>query len=225
MRLSPRRLVGLICVCLAVLIACILIGLSVSTIPWNHAALVQDEIAPKIWDNVYSSGRHFIGLGRRFHTFPMNYQLIDFSWLTVGSSYGDSFYDAPALAGRTADGLSISMAITVFAKIRRDELREMYLSYCSSESRTLLGDEFSCADKVVSLVALYARDALLNVVAETRTEDFFRERVRISKAMTAAVREAVAPLHMLVPMLTLREVVFDHEVDNAITSKARTLQG
>ena len=48
MKLSPHRLVGLICVCLAILIACIIIGLSVSIVPWNHLALVEDTIKPKV---------------------------------------------------------------------------------------------------------------------------------------------------------------------------------
>ena len=48
MKLSPRRLVGIICACLAVLIACILIGLSVSIVPWNHLALVEDKVKPQV---------------------------------------------------------------------------------------------------------------------------------------------------------------------------------
>ena len=48
MKLSPRRLVGIICACLAVLIACILIGLSVSIVPWNHLALVEDRVKPQV---------------------------------------------------------------------------------------------------------------------------------------------------------------------------------
>ena len=48
MKLSPRRLVGVICACLALLIACILIGLSVSIVPWNHLALVEDTIKPQV---------------------------------------------------------------------------------------------------------------------------------------------------------------------------------
>ena len=55
----------------------------------------------QIWDKVYGSGRHFIGVGKRFHTFPMDYRLVDFSWMTMADSYGDTFYDAPSLVGRT----------------------------------------------------------------------------------------------------------------------------
>ena len=220
MALSPRRLVGLICVCLAVLIACILIGLSVSIVPWNHLALVEDDLAPGIWDEVYGSGRLFIGVGRRFHAFPMDYRLVDFSWLTVASSYGDSFYDAPSLVGRTADGLGVTMAVTVFARLRRDKLRDMYLSYCYSDSHAGGGgSEFTCADRMLGLVALYARDALLDLVAETRTEDFFRDRLRISEAMAEAVRAAVAPLHIEVPKLNLRQVVFDPQVGHSQYSR------
>jgi hypothetical protein len=105
------------------------------------------------------------------------------------------------------------MAITVFARIRREHLREMYLSYCYTGRQ---GGDGACSDKVLGLVALYARAALLDLVAETRTEDFFRERVRIIEAMTGVVREAVAPLHMEIFMLNLREVVFDEEVGAAV---------
>ena len=269
MKLSPRRLVGIICACLAVLIACILIGLSVSIVPWNHLALVEDRVKPQvracndstvhlfatppphpyppppppspprvphpfqIWDKVYGSGRHFIGVGKRFHTFPMDYRLVDFSWMTMADSYGDTFYDAPSLVGRTpqapspppapappaqatrhkphatreaphtarlafwttagtAEGLGVSMAITVFSRIQREHLREMYLSYCYSRSGNQ--SDAACSDKVLGLVALYARAAIIDLVAETRTEDFFRERVRISTEMTRVVSEAVAPL-------------------------------
>ena len=55
----------------------------------------------QIWDEVYGSGRHFLGVGKRFHTFPMDYRLVDFSWMTMATSYGDTFYDAPSLVGRT----------------------------------------------------------------------------------------------------------------------------
>lgn len=221
MKLSPRRLVGIICACLAILIACILIGLSVSIVPWNHLALVEDTVKPQIWDKVYGSGRHFIGVGKHFHTFPMDYRLVDFSRMTMATSYGDTFYEAPALVGRTAEGLGVSMAITVFSRIQRERLREMYLTYCYSGSQT---DGAACADKVLGLVALYARAAILELVAQTRTEDFFRERVRIVEAMTRVVREAVAPLHLEIFRLSLREVVFDEEVDEAITSKIVTAQ-
>ena len=54
----------------------------------------------QIWDEVYGSGRHFLGVGKRFHTFPMDYRLVDFSWMTMATSYGDTFYDAPSLVGR-----------------------------------------------------------------------------------------------------------------------------
>ena len=192
--LTPARLVGLLCLFLAVILACVLIGLSVAIVPWNHAALVQDEIKPQIFHEVWGSGRHFIGLGKRFHAFPLDYRLVDFSRLTQATSYGDEFYDAPALVGRTADGLGVSMAVTIFCKIRREELRELFISYCYGMSSSSGAKEFTCADKVVSLVALYARAALLNLVSETRTEDFFRERVRISTEMTRVVSEAVAPL-------------------------------
>ena len=57
--------------------------------------------SPQIWNEVYSSGRHFLGVGKRFHTFPMDYRLVDFSWMTMATSYGDTFYDAPSLVGRT----------------------------------------------------------------------------------------------------------------------------
>ena len=84
------------------------------------------------------------------------------------------------------------MAITVFSRIQREHLREMYLSYCYSRSGNQ--SDAACSDKVLGLVALYARAAIIDLVAETRTEDFFRERVRIVEAMTRVVREAVAPL-------------------------------
>ena len=82
------------------------------------------------------------------------------------------------------------MAITVFSRIQREHLREMYLSYCYSRSGNQ--SDAACSDKVLGLVALYARAAIIDLVAETRTEDFFRERVRIVAAMTRVVREAVA---------------------------------
>ena len=81
------------------------------------------------------------------------------------------------------------MAITVFSRIQREHLREMYLSYCYSRSGNQ--SDAACSDKVLGLVALYARAAIIDLVAETRTEDFFRERVRIVEAMTRVVREAI----------------------------------
>lgn len=214
MALSPRRLVGLICVCLghmAVLIACILIGLYRSllfrgtTLHWSRTT---SRLGFGIWDEVYGSpaGTSLAWGGASTPSFPMDYRLVDFSWLTVASSYGDSFYDAPTLVRRTADGLGVTMAVTVFARLRRDKLRDMYLSCCFSDSHTGGGvSEFTCADRMLGLVVLYARDALLDLVglAETRTEDFFRDRVRISEAMAEAVRAAVAPLHIEVPKLNL----------------------
>ena len=114
------------------------------------------------------------------------------------------------------------MAITVFARIRREHLREMYLSYCYTGRQ---GGDGACSEKVLGLVALYARAALLDLVAETRTEDFFRERVRIIEAMTDVVREAVAPLHMEIFMLNLREVVFDEEVGAAAVLRVASACG
>ena len=188
--MTPRRVLVLLLLFTLLIVTCILIGVSVSTIPYNNIALVQDEINPKIWEKVYGSGRHFIGVGRRFHTFPLNLQLIDFSWFTRSDSYGDDFYDASELRGRTYDGLAVTVAVTVFSRIRKNESRDLYLELCyssSMDSASLIGGEFSCADKANSLAAMYLRAAMLDVIALTETEVFFRDRARLSEDMASAV--------------------------------------
>ena len=75
------------------------ISTSSSTFSFTPACPVFPPL--QIWGEVYGSGRHFIGVGKRFHTFPMDYRLVDFSWMTMADSYGDTFYDAPSLVGRT----------------------------------------------------------------------------------------------------------------------------
>lgn len=188
--MTPRRVIVLLLLFTLLIVTCILIGVSVSTIPYNNIALVQDEINPKIWEKVYGSGRHFIGVGRRFHTFPLNLQLIDFSWFTRSDSYGDDFYDASELRGRTYDGLAVTVAVTVFSRIRKNESRDLYLELCyssSMDSASLIGGEFSCADKANSLAAMHLRAILVNVIALTETEVFFRDRARLSEDMASAV--------------------------------------
>ena len=70
-------------------------------LPHHNERTRAPHPSPQIWNEVYGSGRHFLGVGKRFHTFPMDYRLVDFSWMTMATSYGDTFYDAPSLVGRT----------------------------------------------------------------------------------------------------------------------------
>ena len=47
-RTTPRRALCYFCAFLVVLVGCILLGISVAIVPWNHCAVVQDEIYPGI---------------------------------------------------------------------------------------------------------------------------------------------------------------------------------
>ena len=102
-------------------------GFSVAIVEYNHVGVLHDTITHHISEQVWGEGRHFVGLGRVFYQYPQRTRLLDFSWLDGATSYGGdatSIYDADGLAGFTADGQHVTAAVTVFYRLRRDEVEQ-----------------------------------------------------------------------------------------------------
>ena len=120
---------------------------------------------------MWGEGRHFVGLGGVFYQYPQRTRLLDFSWLDGTTSYGGdatSIYDADGLAGFTADGQHVTAAVTVFYRLRRDEVRDLYLT---------LGNAWE------GRLADVARQSLLETWSLFETDAFYTRRRAINAAM------------------------------------------
>ena len=191
-----RKTIGCLC-CVALLtVASILIGFSVAIVEYNHVGVLHDTITHHISEQVWGEGRHFVGLGRVFYQYPQRTRLLDFSWLDGATSYGGdatSIYDADGLAGFTADGQHVTAAVTVFYRLRRDEVRDLYLT---------LGNAWE------GRLADVARQSLLETWSLFETDAFYTRRQAINAAMVSSVNASLHQFHAEATIVSMRQLKF-----------------
>ena len=196
-----RKTIGCLC-CVALLaVASILIGFSVAIVEYNHVGVLHDTITHHISEQVWGEGRHFVGLGRVFYQYPQRTRLLDFSWLDGATSYGGdatSIYDADGLAGFTADGQHVTAAVTVFYRLRRDEVRDLYLT---------LGNAWE------GRLADVARQSLLETWSLFETDAFYTRRQAINAAMVSSVNASLHQFHAEATIVSMRQLKFAEQAN------------
>ena len=205
-----RKTIGCLC-CVALLtVASILIGFSVAIVEYNHVGVLHDTITHHISEQVWGEGRHFVGLGRVFYQYPQRTRLLDFSWLDGTTSYGGdatSIYDADGLAGFTADGQHVTAAVTVFYRLRRDEVRDLYLT---------LGNAWE------GRLADVARQSLLETWSLFETDAFYTRRQAINAAMVSSVNASLHQFHAEATIVSMRQLKFAEQARAPPRSARRT---
>ena len=204
-----RKTLGCLC-CVALLaVASILIGFSVAIVEYNHVG-VLDTITHRISEQVWGEAAT-LWARRVFYQYPQRTRLLDFSWLDGTTSYGGdatSICDAGSLAGFTADGQHVTAAVTVFYRLRRDEVRDLYLT---------LGNAWE------GRLADVARQSLLETWSLFETDAFYTRRQAINAAMVSSVNASLHQFHAEATIVSMRQLKFAEQAHTLRPPLARSL--
>ena len=183
-RCTPRR-----CGC-GTILTVFLLGLGVifplswQTLPYSEMGLDFNQISGKLdTSRAYERGRHLVGLGHVFITFPRTIQTIDFAQASELETE-TSLTSIPVIS---ADGQMIRLECSVWYRLVPDKLGELYSKY---------------ATRYASNVAKAARQGITEASSLFDTVDFYQSRARVREAMKLAVAAALAsytPSHRLPP--------------------------
>ena len=186
-RCTPRR-----CGCGTILTVFVLglgviFPLSWQTLPYSEMGLDFNQISGKLdTSRAYERGRHLVGLGHVFITFPRTIQTIDFAQASELETE-TSLTSIPVIS---ADGQMVRLECSVWYRLVPDKLGELYSKY---------------ATRYASNVAKAARQGITEASSLFDTVDFYQSRARVREAMKLAVAAALVsttPPHRAPPPLS-----------------------
>ena len=163
-RCTPRR-----CGCGTILTIFVLglgviFPLSWQTLPYSEMGLDFNQITGRLdTSRTYERGRHLVGLGHVFVTFPRTIQTIDFAQASELETE-TSLTSIPVIS---ADGQTVRLECSVWYRLVPDKLGELYSRY---------------ATRYASNVAKAARQGITEASSLFDTVDFYQSRTRVRES-------------------------------------------
>ena len=205
-RCSPRR-----CACGSIL-SVVVLGLGVifplswQTLPYSEMGLDFNQISGKLdTSRAYERGRHLVGLGHVFITFPRTIQTIDFAQASELETE-TSLTSIPVIS---ADGQMVRLECSVWYRLVPDRLGELYSRY---------------ATRYASNIAKAARQGITEASSLFDTVDFYQSRARVRQAMKLAVAAELASYPVEFVDVWLWKCEVPSRLDEAIVNKLVTEQ-
>jgi len=158
-------------------------------------------------DKIYFEGRHFIGVGNEFITYPMAWQLIEFT--DDDDPIGESEYeylckqDGP-LDASTSNGLAMSIEVSIYFSMPPQQIINFYTSFGSDRYANAIADE--CVSE------------LKHTASQFKYEEVFKGRLMISEAMTRALNRSLSRRRCVLEKLLLRGIYFSDVMESNIES-------
>ena len=146
-------------------------------------------------DEIYSGGRHWVGLFDSFIHFPSGLQTIEFS--------GSPNADIDKLNARTNDGVSLGVSLSFQYTLNKEDLPELY-----DQSNTNYESTF------VSI----ARDIVMQTVAAYQANTFWTNRTEITDTLLENLDEALQNAHASCVGLQLLEVTIPTNLEESIVA-------
>jgi len=168
----------------------------------TYMAIARNKMTSHIQDDkIYFEGRHFLGVGKEFITFPMAWQLIEF---TDDDSTGETEYickvDAP-LDAATKKGLPMSVEVSVYFSIPPQQLINFYTKYGVHYEDSVAND---CKSVLKNTLPLFDND------------DVITNRLKVSAAMNDALNRSFAARYCRLEKVLLRGISFKTDMENSI---------
>jgi len=202
----PAVKVGVpIVVVIAIILTIILCVASLSVLQPNQVGFVFDQNTQTIkLDQLYGpGGRHFIGLGKRFVTYPTKLLLLEFSEKRGA--------DAPPISVFTKDGQTVVITCSVMVSLKKDELDDLYKLYGEN--------------KYTPNFIRIGVTAIRNTAAERfNKEDYFLNRPAVGAAFRAAVEKEYSNIHGTVSFFQLRRIDLPASLEAEISKNIVTSQ-
>lgn len=195
---SVAACLGVVCGALY-MASVIMIGCSFDTLDPLHAGIEFNTVNKQInQDQVFLSGRYFLGLGKAFLEFPRNEQTIDFST--------SSDADEPALLMERSQ---VTVECSMQYVLKLDKLTAIYSAY-----------ELNYHDKMVK----EATNAIKNTASDYDVAKFYQERRTVSAEMEAAVRVALERENAILTDFQLRKIGLREQNEQDVIRKIVTAE-
>lgn len=189
------------CCSLVFMASIIMVGCSFDTLDPLTAGIEFNSVSKKIaTDRVYTSGRYFLGLGKEFLEFPMNFQNIEYSQAPDA--------DRPPLVARSSKG-QISLECSLQYTLKLDRLVTIYSLY-----------ERNYHQKFVEI----AQNAIKNRASEVLPEDFYERRRDVSLAIERELRTALLRENAIIHDFQLRSVTLPAQNEQKIIDSVVAVQ-
>lgn len=207
-----------ICICFTVLALTIgLIVGSVQVLNLQKMALNYSVFSLSVsLDKVYTSGRYFLGLGRRFLDFPAEMQIAVFS--------DDALLEVPLISGyhnlgrpfkyptirvRSNDGLPVGIDVVVYYKLGYPE-SSLPLSQQLYELYKDFGGRY---EQLVEMVTIHVLSA---TAANYTATDFFLKRKEFGDAFKANLRLSLKEDYIYVSSVSMYNIEFPESYAAAV---------
>jgi len=194
-----------VCLAIAIILTIILCVASLAVLQPTTVGFVFDQNTQTIHlDKLYGpGGRHFIGLGKRFVTYPTKLLLLEFS--------DKKGADAPPISVFTKDGQTVVITCSVMISLKRDELDYLYKLYGEN--------------KYIPNFIRKGVTAIRNKAAEKfNKEDYFLNRPAVGAAFRAAVEVEYKEIHGTVSFFQLRRIDLPPSLEAEISKNIVTSQ-
>jgi len=201
---------GAVMISIILFIGMILFIASFSIVEPNYMAICRNKLSGHIEeDRVYFEGRHFIGVGYEFITYPLAWQLVEY---TDDESIGKADFickvDVP-LDAATSKGQPMSVELSLYFSIPPQQLINFYTSYGTLYQQ-------STADE--------CKNDLKNTLTQFKYEEIFNGRLRISEAMTNTLNRTLARRRCRLEKLLLRGIYFQQNIEDGIEANVMGYQ-
>jgi len=168
----------------------------------TYMAICRNKMTSKIQKGkVYFEGRHYIQVGNEFITFPMAWQLIEF---TDDDSIGETPYvckvDVP-LAATTNNRLEMKVEVSLYFSIPPQQLINFYTEYGVNYQDSIANE---------------CKKNLKNTIGTFSNEQVITDRLGITEAMNEALNRSFANRRLQFEKVLLRGISFDQSMESSI---------
>ena len=186
--------------CVIIFISSFLVGFSWRTVDYDQYGIVVNEISRAVVsEQVYDSGRHFVGLGNVFETF--NKTVTQEEWLGSGNSNepgGEAGKTTGPITIRTKDGQRLDLDISFQYQIEKEKVLQLYHSYGRSYR------EFFVA---------IGRARLRDRASVYSSQDFFSKRMVIESDFSSTISKELVSRFVKLVDLQLRSVRIPRDLE------------
>jgi regulator of protease activity HflC (stomatin/prohibitin superfamily) len=151
-------------------------------------------------DNVYGSGRYFIGPFSHFVKFPASVQSVEFSNEPRLPPSGVRY---PALHTRTKEGLALHLQVALQYQLVQDQVGKLYAEF---------NREYE--DMFISVI----RDTLIRVAAEQEAWQLWENRAKVGERMQTMVDASLKPTYARCWGLQLMVIELPEKFENSIVA-------
>lgn len=200
-------------VCCGIIVAIIVVWLffGMQTLEPSDYGLEYDWWSATVNDNngmAYTAGRYFLGVTKRFITFPAMVETIQFE----NGYTSDAGFTMPAIWSRTSDGLAVELDCSMQYQLMPTNISKLY-------------EQLGTFDQAQSLFAQTARSLIMTEATHYTAHQFFANRTTIQPLIEEELRLVFKDrLYAFLQFFQLQKIILPRQFEDAIRNTTLTLQ-